>query len=266
MDSNPLEKDGITSGGVNIHRLACVDPRAELGKGVWVGPFAVIEAGVGIGDECRIEAHAVIKSGTVMGARNTVHSHAVLGGAPQDLKHKGGPSRLEIGSDNTFREHFTAHRGTDHGGLVTRIGDHGFFMAGSHVGHDAQVGSHVTMANQTLLAGHSMIGDCVVTGGHTGVAPFVRVGRHVFLAAGALVEQNIPPFVIAAGDRARVRALNKVGLLRRNVPESSRMALDRAFRAIFRGGTPRRVAARALLEDVDAYVRELAAAVVGEAA
>lgn len=254
MYSNSIE--------LRIHPLSCIDPGAELGRGVTVGPFAVIEAGVAIGDECRIDAHAVILSGTIMGARNTIHSHAVLGGAPQDLRHKGGPSRLEIGSGNTFREHFTAHRGTDHGGLVTRIGNDGFFMAGSHVGHDAQVGNQVTLANQTLLAGHSVIGDFVVTGGHAAVAPFVKIGERVFLAAGAMVEQDIPPFVIAAGDRASVRALNKVGLVRSGVPESSRMALQKAFRQIFRSETPRDIAARGFLSDEDMYVRKLAEFIV----
>lgn len=260
-----MDSTTITSIECTIHSLACVEAKAELGRGVFVGPFAYIEAGAVIGDECRIEAHAVIKNGTIMGARNTIHSHAVLGDAPQDLRHKGGPSRLEIGSGNTFREHFTAHRGSDHGGLVTRIGDHGFFMAGSHVGHDVQVGNHVILANQTLLAGHSIIGDCVVTGGHAAVAPFVCIGHGVFLAAGAMVEQDIPPFMIAAGDRARVRALNKVGLLRNGVPECSRIALQRAFRQIFRGESPRHIAAQAFLLDSDSYVRELAEFIVKRA-
>jgi UDP-N-acetylglucosamine acyltransferase len=132
-------------------------------------------------------------------------------------------------------------------------------MTGAHVGHDAVVGDSVTLASGTLIGGHVELGDHVTCGGRVAVAPFVRVGSRAFLAAGAMVERDIPPFVIAAGDRARVRALNKVGLDRAGIPEASRAALKRAFRLIFRSGTPRGTAAQALSADPDPYVRELSA-------
>ncbi len=252
----------MSSSGVSIHPLALVEPGAVLGEGVFVGPFAVIEAGAEVGDGCRLEAHAVVRAGATLGRRNEVHPFAVLGGAPQARRHAGEPTRLVVGDDNVFREHVTAHRGTEHGGGITRIGSGGLFMAGVHVAHDCEVGDGVTMANDTLLGGHVLVGNHVVTGGHVAVAPFVRIGARAFLAGGAMVERDVPPFVIAAGDRARVRALNRVGLERGGVPEASRAALKRAFRTLFVGAGARVEAAATLREDPDPYVRELAAFVL----
>jgi len=245
-----------------IDARAVVHPEARIGKGVTIGPFAVIEAEVTLGDDCTIFGHALVQGGTRMGARNVVHPFAVLGGAPQDRRHDGSKTELEIGDDNEFREHVTVHRGTCHGGGKTRIGDHGLFMVGTHIAHDAVIGNEVTLTNGTLIGGHVTLGDYVVTGGNAAFAPFLEVGESAFLAGGAMVERSVPPFVIAAGDRARVRALNRVGLARRDVPEASRRALRAAFRAIFRGGTPRRVSAEAQLTNEDPWVRRLAQFVV----
>lgn len=249
----------------SVHPTALVAPDVELADGVTVGPFAVIEPGVVVGEATRVDAHAVVRSGTRMGARNVVHPFAVIGGDPQERTYAGEPTRLEIGDGNVFREHVTVHRGSVKGGGLTRIGDGCLFMAGVHVAHDCVLGDRLELANGTLLAGHVVLGDFVVAGGGVAVAPFVRVGPRAFLAAGAMVERDVPPFVIAAGDRARVRALNRVGLERSGVPEASRAALDRAFRAIFRGEAPRAAAAAALLDDPDPYVRALAEAVVAQA-
>jgi len=244
----------------SVHPSAVVAADAELGRGVTVGPFAVIEPGVSIGEGTQIDAHAVVRSGATLGAENVVHPFAVLGGAPQDRRHAGEPTRLVVGDRNVFREHVTVHRGTVQGGGVTRVGSAGLFMVGTHVAHDATVGDAVILANNTLLGGHVALGDHVVTGGHVAIAPFVRVGGRAFLAGGAMVERDVPPFVIAAGDRARVRALNKVGLRRTGVPAASIAALERAFRAIFRESSARAAAARRLREDPDPFVRALAEA------
>ncbi len=243
-----------------IHPAAIVGPEASLGQGVEVGPFAVIEDGAVVGSGTRIEAHAMVRRGTRLGVNNVVHPFAVLGGEPQDRRHAGEATTLEIGDDNVFREHVTVHRGTAHGGGVTRIGSHGLFMVGAHVAHDCQLGDAVILANATLLGGHVTLGSHVVTGGGVALAPFVRVGERAFLAGGAMVERDVPPFVIAAGDRARVRALNKVGLRRSGVPGSSITALEAAFIIIFREG-PRAGAAASLAGDDDPFVRALAAAV-----
>ena len=244
-----------------IHSTAIVSSTARLGAGVEVGPFAVIEDGVVLGAGTRIEAHAMVRRGTRAGVNNVVHPFAVLGGEPQDRRHAGEDTTLEIGDSNVFREHVTVHRGTAHGGGVTRIGSHGLFMVGAHVAHDCQLGDAVILANATLLGGHVTLGDHVVTGGGVAFAPFVRVGERAFLAGGAMVERDVPPFVIAAGDRARVRALNKVGLRRSGAPEASVIRLEAAFVAIFRKG-PRAVVAASLRDDDDPFVRALAAAVL----
>jgi UDP-N-acetylglucosamine acyltransferase len=239
-------------------RAAC-DAGAELRAGVVVGPFAVIEAGAVIGAGTRIEAHAVVCAGARLGEGNVVHPFAVIGGPPQDRRSVGPGTGVVIGDRNVFREHVTVHAGTARGGAPTRIGHDGLFMASTHVAHDAIVGDAVTLANGTLLGGHAIVGDHVVTGGHVAVAPFVEIGQRAFLAGGAMVERPIPPFVIAQGDRARVRALNRIGLERTAVPAVSQQALNRAFRAIFRSGTPRARAAATLVDDGDPFVRELAA-------
>lgn len=244
----------------SVHPSAVVAPDAEIGAGVEIGPFAVIERGVAIGAGTRIEAHAIVRTGAHLGVENMVHPFAVLGDAPQDRRHDGEPTRLEIGDRNVFREHVTVHRGTTHGGGVTRIGSGGLFMVGVHVAHDAVVGDAVILANNTLLGGHVILDDHVVAGGQVAIAPFVRVGARAFLAGGAMVERDVPPFVIAAGDRARVRALNRVGLRRTGVPPASVVALERAFAAIFRAGSPRAIAAAALRDDPDPFVRTLAEA------
>ncbi len=243
----------------SVHPLAVVAPDVELGDGASVGPFAVVEPGVSLGPGTRLDAHAVVRSGTRLGADNVVHPFAVLGGDPQERTYAGEPTRLEVGSSNTFREHVTVHRGSVKGGGVTRIGDGGLFMAGVHVAHDCVLGDRIELANAVLLAGHVTLADGVVVGGGAAIAPFVSVGSRAFVAAGAMVEQDVPPFVIVAGDRARVRALNRVGLARSGVSAASRAALDRAFRALFRSGTPRAEAARALAGDPDPLVQELLA-------
>lgn len=243
---------------MRIDPAARVEAGAELGADVEVGAFAVIEAGAVVGDGCRVHAHAVVRSAARLGARNEVHPFAVIGGPPQDRRYAGEPTLVVTGEGNVFREHVTIHRGTAHGGGVTRIGSGGLFMVGSHVGHDGRVGDGVTLTNGTLLGGHVEIGDRVVTGGGVAIQPFVRVGEGAFLAGGAMVEHDVPPFVIAAGDRARVRALNAVGLARSGVPAASRRALATAFRLLFRGERTRREAALALRDDPDPYVRRLA--------
>jgi UDP-N-acetylglucosamine acyltransferase len=248
-----------------VHPLAVVAPGAELADGVVVGPFAVVEPGASIGAGTRLDAHAVVRSGTRLGARNAVHPFAVIGGDPQERSYAGEPTRLEIGEGNTFREHVTVHRGSVKGGGVTRVGSFSLFMAGAHVAHDCVLGDRLELANNVLLAGHVALGDHVVVGGGAAVAPFVEVGQRAFVAAGSMVEHDVPPFVIVAGDRARVRALNRIGLARSGAAEASRAALERAFRAIFRSGIPRAQAAAELTGDLDPLVRELASFVVAAA-
>ena len=239
-----------------IHPTAIVHPEAELAKGVELGPYCVVGARVVLGEGTRLLAHVVVDGPTTLGRGNVVYPFAVLGSEAQH-KRRGelaGTSCLVIGDHNEIREHVTVHQSSK--SAETRIGSHNLLMAGSHVAHDATVGSHVTIANGVQLAGHAKVHDYATFGGLAGVAQFVEVGESAFVAAGAMCEANVPPFVIVQGDRARVRALNKVGLRRRGVPEASITALERAFRAIF-SGKRTRAEALASLDTTDPFVRAL---------
>jgi UDP-N-acetylglucosamine acyltransferase len=244
---------------IEVHPTAAVSPRAKLGEGVVVGPHAIVGDDVEIGPSCRLIAACTVLGPTSLGAGNVVHPYAVLGSDPQDRSHAGQTTRLQIGARNIFREHVTVHRGTAKDRATTVIGDDGLFMAGSHVAHDVVIGDGVTLANGTLLGGHVTVGDRVTTGGAAAVAPFVRIGEGAFIAAGAMVEIDVPPFVIVAGDRARVRALNRIGLRRQGVPEVSRRALGTAFRTLFGTTSPRAESLRAIPEELarDPYVQKL---------
>jgi len=228
--------------GARVHSTAVVDPGAELGDGVRIGPLCHVGGGVVIDADTELVSHATVLGPSRIGRRNRIYPQATLGAAPQDRSFRGEPTTLVVGDDNEFRESVTVHRGTPKGGGVTRIGSGCLFMVGSHVAHDCTVGDAVTLANLTSLGGHVVVESRVVTGGHVAVAPFVRIGEIAFAAGGAMIERAVPPFVVVSGDRARVRGLNTVGLERAGVPEESREALERAYRALFRKGTPMSVA------------------------
>ncbi len=210
-----------------IHSLAFVEPGARVADGVEVGPFAVVGADVELGPGVRLMAHAVVLGHTRLGDGCVVFPHAVLGGEPQDLKYQGGPTRLIVGSRNTFREGCTIHRGTDSpagGRGETRIGDDNLFMAQSHVAHDVLLGDSCVLANSAAVAGHCVIQSGAILGGLVGIHQGARVGRMAFVGAGAMVSQDVPPFFMAQGDRARLVGLNLVGL-RRSGMDRDRIAL-----------------------------------------
>ena len=245
---------------MRIHSTAIVHPEARLAADVDIGPYCVVGAQVEIGQKTRLLAHVVVEGPTTIGQNNTVFPFAVVGTEAQ-LKKRAeegtGSTRVIIGDNNEIREHVTIHQ-SSRGGATT-VGSWNLLMAGCHVAHDVVMGNHVTVANAVQLAGHAEVEDYATFGGLAGVAQFVKIGQSAFVAAGAMCEANVPPFVIVQGDRARVRALNKVGLRRRGLPEEAIAALDRAFRALFKGQKTR---AAALLE-VDAsdpYVALLKAA------
>ena len=221
-----------------VHPSAVVDAGAELADDVEVGPLCVLGDGVSIGPGTRLVARCTVLGPTRLGARNVVYPGACLGAPPQDRSYDGEPTELVVGDDNVVREQVTVHRGTAKGGGVTRIGSRCLLMVGAHVAHDCVLEDDVTLTNLATLGGHVTVGQGAVLGGHTAVAPFARLGAISFLAGGAMVERDVPPFAIAAGDRARVRALNVVGLKRNGVPEASRQALDRAFKMIWLSGQP----------------------------
>lgn len=244
-----------------VHPTAVVEPGAVLAEGVRVGPLCFVGAGVELGEGTELVAQATVLGPTRLGRNNRIFPHATLGAPPQDRSWGGEPTLLEIGDDNAFREQVTIHRGTVKGGGATRLGSRCLFMVGAHVAHDCRVGDDVVLTNLATLGGHVQVDRNAVVGGLVAVAPFVRLGGVCFVAGGAKVERDVPPFTIAAGDRARVRGLNRVGLSRAGVPGRSEQALRRAYRIIWRSGEPMSrgiEAARAELGD-DPYVAELCA-------
>jgi UDP-N-acetylglucosamine acyltransferase len=215
---------------VRVHPTAIVERHAELGVEVVIGPFCHVHAGARIGDRTELVSHVVVRGTAHLGARNRVHPFAVLGGEAQVLR-RAGTGALVLGDDNVVRESVTVNAACEDG--TTRVGSHNLLMAGCHIAHDVHVGDHCVIANAVQIAGHATVADGVTFGGLSGVAQYVNIGEHAFIAAGAMCERDVPPFVIVQGDRARPRAINVVGLERRGVPRASIRALRVAFARIW---------------------------------
>ena len=237
-----------------IHSSAVVDPGAELQPDVAVGPFSVIGPGVVLGSGTRVGSHVVIEGPTVIGERNRIHSFSVLGGAPQDKKYRGEASTLEIGNDNVIREYCTFNRGTDGGGMATRVGDGNWIMAYVHIAHDCRVGDDNVMANAATLAGHVEVEDCVTLGAFTVVHQFCRIGRHAFSAMGTVILKDVPPFVTVAGNSASPRGLNTEGLRRRGFPAQTMQSLKSAYKVVYK----RRLTLEAAVEQLAGPAKESA--------
>ncbi len=223
---------------MSIDPRAVVSPDAELAPDVEVGPFAVIGPGVSIGPRTRIGPHAVVKGPTVVGADNQIFQFASIGDDPQDMKYRGEPTRLVIGDRNTFREYVTVNRGTVTGIGETRIGNDNLILAYSHVAHDCVLGDHIIMSNAVNLAGHVEVGDWAIFSGYAGAHQFCRIGAHAFIANNTAVLQDIPPYVLAAGQPAAPRAVNVEGLKRRGFTEEQTRAIRQAFRVLYRSDLP----------------------------
>lgn len=218
---------------MRVHPTAIIEDGAALGDGVEIGPFCIVRSGAMLDEGVRLFSHAVIGGTTKIGARSIVYSHAVLGG---DAQIRGGDpagTRLEIGADTVIREHVTMSAGSRKGGGVTRIGDRGYFMAYSHVAHDCNVGNDVTFANGVQLGGHVEIGDGATFGGLSAVQQFGRIGRCAFIGGVTGVNEDVIPYGMAIGARAKLTGLNLIGLKRHNVPRPAVHALRSAFRMIF---------------------------------
>ena len=218
-----------------VHPTALVEPGARLGSEVSVGAFCAIGPEVELGDQVAVAAHVVIAGRTRIGARTRIHPFAALGQPPQHLGHRGEPTVLSIGTDNVIREHVTMNTGTVEGGGETRIGNRCFFMVGIHVAHDCRIGDRVIMANNATLGGHVSIGDDVVIGGLSAVHQFVRIGRQAMSGGMSGVGQDVVPFALAVGSRARLTGLNLVGLRRRGMPAADIALLRTAYRLLFDG-------------------------------
>jgi UDP-N-acetylglucosamine acyltransferase len=218
-----------------IHPSAIVDAGAELGEGVEIGPWCIVGPGVVLGDDVRLVSHVVIQQDTAVGARTVIHPYAVIGGDPQHTGYKGETVRLEIGADNSIREHSTFNRGTPQGAGVTRIGSNGLFMTGAHVGHDSVVGDHVVMANNATLGGHARIGSRVFLGGLAAVHQNGRVGQGAIVGGLAAVTRDVIPYGSAWGNHAQLHGLNLIGLKRKGYGKDAIRRLLAAYRDLFEG-------------------------------
>lgn len=223
----------VSDAAVPIHPTAIVDPAATIGEGTVIGAYAIIGPKVVLGKNNRISSHVVIEGNTVVGDDNQFFQFCSVGAAPQDLKYRGEDSILSIGSKNIVREFVTIQPGTSGGGMRSVIGDRNLFMANSHLGHDGIVGDGNVIANSAAIAGHVVMGSFSVVGGLVGIHQFVRLGDYAMLGAGAMVPQDIPPFCIAQGDRARLCGINVIGLERRGISAEEIRAVKAAYRGLF---------------------------------
>ena len=230
-----------------IHPTAVVDPGAQLGQGVHVGPFCIVEKDTVLGDNTWLDAYVQIKAGTSMGSGNKVYAHTCIGGEPQHLTFSSEGCRVEIGNNNLIREFITIHRGTKESGGVTRIGSGCMLMAYVHIAHDCILSDTIMLANATMLGGHVHIEHGAILGGQSGVHQFVRIGRHSFLGGKGGLPQDLPPYMLAQGCRGTLRGPNLVGLRRLGLPKETISAMKAAYKTIWRSGLPRQEA----LEQID---------------
>lgn len=231
-----------------IHPSAIIHPGAVLAPDVTVGPYSIIGEHVEIDAGTAIGPHVVVGGHTRIGKQNRIFQFCSVGEEPQDKKYAGEPTRLEIGDRNTIREFCTLNCGTAQDAGVTRLGNDNWIMAYVHLAHDCQVGNHTIFANNSQLAGHVQVGDWAILGGFTVVHQFVRIGAHSITAMGSILLQDLPPFVMAAGNPAEPRTINAEGLKRRGFSVDSVSAIKRAFKALYKTGLPLDEARRAIAD------------------
>jgi UDP-N-acetylglucosamine acyltransferase len=219
-----------------IHPTAIIHPTAQLDANVSVGPYSIIGEQVKIGTGTQVGSHVVIERSTEIGRDNQIFQFASVGASPQDLKYKGEETHLIVGDRNRIREFATLHRGTADGGGVTKVGSDNLFMAYSHVAHDCIVHNRVVLANAATLAGHVEVEDHAILGGLVAVHQFCRVGCHTMISGGSMIAQDIPPYTMAQGDRAKTIGLNLIGLKRCGFTEETVRGLKQAYRLLFRAG------------------------------
>ena len=240
-----------------IHPTAVVDPKAEIDDDVEVGPYTIIEKGAIIGSGTRIRSHVFIGEGTRIGKKCQIFQFASVGEAPQALAYRGEKTYLILGDQNIVREYVTLNRGTAQGGGKTVIGHNSLFMAYSHVAHDCHLGNHVILANGATLAGHIMIEDHAIVGGLSAVHQFCQIGAHAMVSGLTGISQDVPPYMTAAGSRAKLYGLNTVGLKRFKFSEQAIRALRKAYRIIFRSGLTLENALKQVGEDEIAQLPEI---------
>ncbi len=219
---------------MDIHPTAIVHPRAKVGLGVKIGAYSLIGENVQIGQDTALDSHVVVEGWTQLGERCHLFPFVSVGAAPQAIRYRGEATRVTIGHDNVIREFVTIHRGTVEGGGETVLGNGNFIMAYSHIAHDCKIGNQVIMANASTLAGHIHVEDFAIVGGLVAIHQFVQVGCYSIIGGASGVPQDVPPYMVAAGNRARLYGLNSIGLRRHKFPESTMAALKQAYRLLFR--------------------------------
>jgi UDP-N-acetylglucosamine acyltransferase len=219
---------------MKIHPSAIVEPGAQLGRDVEIGPFSYICNDVEIGDNCRLANHVTILPYTSIGSNCRIHSNAVLGDLPQDVAFKDEPSYVKIGNDCHLREGVTIHRGTKPG-TVTQVGNGCLLMAHSHLAHNVQIGNNVIVANGALIAGYAQVGDRAFISGNCMVHQFAKVGRFVMMAGGSATSRGVPPFCMTQPQSANtVMGLNSIGMRRAGISSADRLILKRAFKVLYK--------------------------------
>ncbi len=219
-----------------IHPTAIIDPKAELDTNIEIGPYTIIKGNTFIGSETMIGSHVVIEPFVHIRPECQIFQYAAIGAVPQSVKFKGEETYVKVGRGTIIREFVTIHRGTEFGGGVTEVGEENFVMAYSHIAHDCKTGRKVMLSNNATLGGHITIGDYSTIGGLVAIHQFVRIGDYAFVGGKSAVVKDVPPYVIAAGDRATLYGLNSVGLRRHGFSQKTLSLLKKAYRIVFRIG------------------------------
>ncbi|MFU8769340.1 MAG: acyl-ACP--UDP-N-acetylglucosamine O-acyltransferase [Desulfotignum sp.] len=234
-----------------IHPTAIVDRSAEIDTHVTIGPYAIIKSDVRIGSGTTIGPYTTIENYVSIGENCQIFQYAAVGGAPQDLKFHGEKSYLTIGRGTIIREFVTINRGTEAGGGITEVGEENYLMAYTHIAHDCKTGRQVILANNSTLAGHIEIGDHATIGGLVAIHQFVKIGDYAYIGGKSAVVKDIPPYVIAAGDRATLHGLNNVGLKRHRFSQATLGELKKTYRIFFRIGLTVKQAAERVKAEVE---------------
>ncbi|MEE9542474.1 MAG: acyl-ACP--UDP-N-acetylglucosamine O-acyltransferase [Thermodesulfobacteriota bacterium] len=245
-----MSKEERTTKEIRIDPTALVHPTAEMDSGVEIGPYSVIGEGVRIGKNTRIASHVVIDKWTTIGSDCEVYQFSSIGAPPQDLGYKGEKTELIIGNNNIIREFVTMHRATTKGDGKTECGDSNLFMNYVHIAHDCKVGNHVIMANAATLGGLVDIDDHAIVGGLVAVHQHVRIGTHCIIGGGSIVRMDIPPYVMAAGNKARLYRLNSIGLKRQGFSEEALREIKEAYKILFKSSLSLKRAMEKLSEEL----------------
>ena len=217
-----------------IHKTSIINSKAKIDKDVEIGPYTIIGPEVTILKGTKIQSHVNIEGNTKIGKNNKIFPFASIGSVPQDLKHKGENTKLEIGDNNTIREYVTINTGTVSGGSLTKVGNSNLLMIGVHIAHDCLIGNDIVLANSTAIAGHAEIEDKVIIGGNSGVQQFSRIGKMAMIGGMTGVSRDVIPYGVSLGNRNYLDGINIVGLRRNNFENKDIICLSEAYKEIFK--------------------------------